>query len=591
MKSINLHLLERIRELIDVTLCKESKITYVYQTSSIRFIPETFPHTNHTPITIIHNYYKDLVDISLINIRYYWAIIRYFNNCLISALPFIKPPDVYSQTTFNIKEDKDYLYIPFPKTISMFLSSFKGITFSVTKYNLINDVLSCTEFSAEEVQIPTFKFERLVIADKKQENANTNSLLVNNIQSNNNVISNESNVTLNERESLFLQAYEQGKDIDVAFYRSSKIPGDPHMGFKIEFKGELVQGLGGPYRQFFSDISNELIPSDKENRKLNLFCPTSNNKAQTGDYKDKYTITPSYNSNTQLNHYEFLGMLMGVCLRTSVHIPLDLCTMIWKKLTDTPITVDDIKEFDEGIIEQVNFLSEIDTDNFDGYNLTYCCELSDGTLYDLIPNGKYEKVLYEDRAKYMELFLKARLTEMDKQVAYIKKGLFKLIPPSLIKLLTNKELEAFVSGSLNKDVDIALLKSFTKYSNDLNEESKVIKWLWEIIEEMTVLERRKFIKFCWAQEKLPSTKDQYERLQVIFTIKSNSNKNRKDVFPKADTCFFALELPDYTSKEVMKSKIISAINLDNVSINADKINNDHYESRDMNIQDDDSYEY
>ena len=591
MKSINLHLLERIRELIDVTLCKESKITYVYQTSSIRFIPETFPHTNHTPITILHNYYKDLVDISLINIRYYWAIIRYFNNCLISALPFIKPPDVYSQTTFNIKEDKDYLYIPFPKTISMFLSSFKGITFSVTKYNLINDVLSCTEFSAEEVQIPTFKFERLVIADKKQENANSNSSLVNNIQSNSNIISNESNITLNERESLFLQAYEQGKDIDVAFYRSSKIPGDPHMGFKIEFKGELVQGLGGPYRQFFSDISNELIPSDKENRKLNLFCPTSNNKAQTGDYKDKYTITPSYNSNTQLNHYEFLGMLMGVCLRTSVYIPLDLCTMIWKKLTDTPITVDDIKEFDEGIIEQVNFLSEIDTDNFDGYNLTYCCELSDGTLYDLIPNGKYEKVLYEDRAKYMELFLKARLTEMDKQVAYIKKGLFKLIPPSLIKLLTNKELEAFVSGSLNKDVDIALLKSFTKYSNDLNEESKVIKWLWEIIEEMTVLERRKFIKFCWAQEKLPSTKDQYERLQVIFTIKSNSNKNRKDVFPKADTCFFALELPDYTSKEVMKSKIISAINLDNVSINADKINNDHYESRDMNIQDDDSYEY
>ena len=41
----------------------------------------------------------------------------------------------------------------------------------------------------------------------------------------------------------------------------------------------------------------------------------------------------------------------------------------------------------------------------------------------------------------------------------------------------------------------------------------------------------------------------------------------------------------------MKSKIISAINLDNVSMNADKITNDHYESRDMNIQDDDSYEY
>ena len=70
---------------------------------------------------------------------------------------------------------------------------------------------------------------------------------------------------------MFLQGYEQGKDIDPAFYRSSKVPGDPHLGFKIEFKGELVQGLGGPYRQYFSDIANELIPNDKTGKKLNLF--------------------------------------------------------------------------------------------------------------------------------------------------------------------------------------------------------------------------------------------------------------------------------------------------------------------------------
>ncbi len=57
-------------------------------------------------------------------------------------------------------------------------------------------------------------------------------------------------------------------------------------------------------------------------------------------------------------------------------------------------------------------------------------------------------------------------------------------------------------------------------------------------------------------------------------IKSYLDKTKKDLFPKADTCFFSIELPEYTSKEIMKKKILQAITLDNVSINADKISNE-----------------
>jgi hypothetical protein len=55
------------------------------------------------------------------------------------------------------------------------------------------------------------------------------------------------------------------------------------------------------------------------------------NNIGRGEAKDKYTLTPSYNSNTALNHYEFLGILMGICIRTGVHLILDLCSLIWKK--------------------------------------------------------------------------------------------------------------------------------------------------------------------------------------------------------------------------------------------------------------------
>ena len=67
-------------------------------------------------------------------------------------------------------------------------------------------------------------------------------------------------------------------------------------------------------------------------------------------------------------------------------------------------------------------------------------------------------------------------------------------------------MERFVSGSLDKDIDIELLKSFTKYSMELSPESSRIKWLWELLEEFTPADRRKFIKFCWAQENYQARK-------------------------------------------------------------------------------------
>jgi len=49
----------------------------------------------------------------------------------------------------------------------------------------------------------------------------------------------------------------------------------------------------------------------------------------------------------------------------------------------------------------------------------------------------------------------------------------------------------------------------------------------------------------------------------------NTMINHDQALPKADTCFFNIELPNYSTKLKMKEKILLAINLDNVSINAD----------------------
>lgn len=49
--------------------------------------------------------------------------------------------------------------------------------------------------------------------------------------------------------------------------------------------------------------------------------------------------------------------------------------------------------------------------------------------------------------------------------------------------------------------------------------------------------------------------------------------NVDKALPKADTCFFNLELPNYSTKEILKERLLLAINTDCDGMNADNLEN------------------
>jgi other hect domain ubiquitin protein ligase E3 len=130
-------------------------------------------------------------------------------------------------------------------------------------------------------------------------------------------------------------------------------------------------------------------------------------------------------------------------------------------------------------------------------------------------------------------------------------------------------LEDWVCGK--PDVDIKLLKRHTKYSGGLAEDSPRVIWFWEILEnEFNEEELSKFIKFSWGQERLPSNEEEYLRNHTRLMIKPSMNTENKDgALPRADTCFFNLELPDYSSKDILRNKLRYAFLTDCESMNAD----------------------
>lgn len=146
-------------------------------------------------------------------------------------------------------------------------------------------------------------------------------------------------------------------------------------------------------------------------------------------------------------------------------------------------------------------------------------------------------------------------------------------------MVSYQELEEWIYGK--KSIDVGLLKQNSRLARGYSEDDIQIKWFWEILEEMPQVARRKFICFCFAQYTIPPN-EEFERRALRFQIKpvmEGEGKHQREVrgnqdlrLPRADTCFFNFELPKYSSKEVMKKKMLSAMSLDNMSLNAEEEN-------------------
>lgn len=102
-------------------------------------------------------------------------------------------------------------------------------------------------------------------------------------------------------------------------------------------------------------------------------------------------------------------------------------------------------------------------------------------------------------------------------------------------------MEVWVTGKKNLDIDF--LKRNTKYSDNLSQNQELINNFWKMLTEMSPDDQAKFLKFCWAQERLPT--DFRNRFLIMeYPLKKGEKKRSKEdedlILPHASTCFFNL---------------------------------------------------
>lgn len=118
----------------------------------------------------------------------------------------------------------------------------------------------------------------------------------------------------------------------------------------------------------------------------------------------------------------------------------------------------------------------------------------------LCEGGETKAITHSNLEEFIKLFFEACLTEGKEQVAWIRKGIERIVPFQIVSMLVWDEIEMRVSGE--KIVDVEKLKSITEYEN-CSAQTKQIKFFWNIMDRMSDQDKVLYLRFVWGRSRLP----------------------------------------------------------------------------------------
>ncbi|KAG8223097.1 hypothetical protein J437_LFUL002045 [Ladona fulva] len=334
----------------------------------------------------------------------------------------------------------------------------------------------------------------------------------------------------------------------------------PSRAWKVKLLGEGADDAGGVFDDTITEMCQELTSGQ-----VPLLVPTPNALNDTGYNRDRFMLNPQLSSPQHISWFKFLGILFGVAIRTKKPLAFPLAPLVWKLLVGEPVSIDDLEEVDilyaqslRGIrdihlsgVTEATFHEVIPLDCFEGASIT-------GRVVPIVPGGKSIPLNFHNRLEYVEQAIHFRLHEIDLQIAAVREGMACIVPVPLLSLATSQHLEQLVCGLPH--ISIQLLRKVVRY-RELDESNLLVQWLWSILESFTNAERVLFMRFVSGRSRLPANlADLSQRFQVEYSFYVMKVDRTPDGLPTAQTCFFQLRLPPYTSQEIMAERLRYAIN-------------------------------
>jgi E3 ubiquitin-protein ligase HUWE1 len=173
---------------------------------------------------------------------------------------------------------------------------------------------------------------------------------------------------------------------------------------------------------------------------------------------------------------------------------------------------------------------------------------------ELIEGGAALQVTSDNVSEYIELLCEHRLCGRVRfEISQFLAGFYSVVPAGMLAAAGMDELDLalLISG-----VDELCVDDWREHTTGtaLSRCPKLVGWFWEVMEEISAVDRARVLHFTTGCSKLPP--DGFRA--VGFKIDLLDGVDEKHL-PNAHTCFNTIGLPLYRSKEQLRGKLMAAV--------------------------------
>ncbi|XP_015216681.1 E3 ubiquitin-protein ligase TRIP12 isoform X2 [Lepisosteus oculatus] len=365
---------------------------------------------------------------------------------------------------------------------------------------------------------------------------------------------------------------------------------------EIQYENEVGTGLG-PTLEFYALVSQELQRADLglwRGEEVTLSNPKGNQEGTKYIFSSRGLFAVPFGRTTKPAHiakvkmkFRFLGKLMAKAIMDFrlLDLPLGLPFYKWMLRHESSITSHDLVNIDPGVAKSIHHLEDIirqkkklEQDRshtretlqqaLESLTMNGCSVEDLGLDFTLpgFPNvelkkgGKDIPVNIHNLEEYLRLVVYWTLNEgVSRQFESFREGFESVFPLHHLQYFYPEELDQLLCGSKSETWDVKTLMECCRPDHGYTHDSRAVKFLFEVLSSFDAEQQRLFLQFVTGSPRLPV--GGFRSLNPPLTIVRKtfeSTENPDDFLPSVMTCVNYLKLPDYSSIEIMREKLLIA---------------------------------
>lgn len=321
---------------------------------------------------------------------------------------------------------------------------------------------------------------------------------------------------------------------------------------KVTFADEDGLDEGGVRREFFQVVMRELFDESyamfTHNHESHIVWFNSSS-AEDGD--------------TDLM-YKVCGTVVGLAVYNNEDtIDISFPRAFFKKLKGERLDITDLEDIDPtlwlSLSKMLDWCPSTDQPN-EEFESLFCLNFvvsydyfGEPRTFELKQNGASLPVNFDSRQEYVEAYCDWVFNKsIERQYRQFSNG-FSQVVDSMIWLLLTPE-EAHLALCSEVTLDFLELREGAFYKGGYNDKDTYIKWFWDVLLEFDEAQKKRFLAFVTGCPRSP-----LGGLKVLHVGIQRNHLEPTERLPTSHTCFKLLDLPQYTSKEKLKSKLLAAM--------------------------------